>query len=135
MEELLVKAVLALIRDALPEARVFTETVRQGYEGPAVFLTLERCAVKREMGNRFRAEGEFSLRADPGEADLFSGAEMLAGLETGMRGKQGVSLEEGSVSADGAAAAKVRAQAVGFWQEAAPAMMGKMKYSIALGRE
>ena len=135
MQELLTKAALRLIREALPEAKVFTEAVRQGYEGPAVFLTLTRCAVKREMGDRFRAEGEFSLRADPGEEDLFGGTEMLAALESGLRGRDGVTLKEGGVSAEGVASATLLARAVGFWQEDAPAMMGKMEYSIALGRE
>ena len=60
---------------------------------------------------------------------------MLAALESGLRGRDGVTLKGGGVSAEGVASATLLARAVGFWQEDAPAMMGKMEYSIALGRE
>ncbi len=133
MEELLFQAVLEILAGALPEAAVFTERVRQGYEGPAVFAELSECRVGREMGNRFRAEGEFALRADPGREDALAGAEMLARLEAAFRGKRGIALSGGKVNEDGTAEISLRADAVGFWQEDGPPQMGSMTYSLLLG--
>ena len=133
MEELLFQAALSALGEAFPDIPVFTEKVRQGYEDPAVFLTLSECMVKREMGNRFRAEGTFSLRAGPGKEDALSGAEMLSQLEGAFRGKDGMALSEGKVLADGTIEGTLTAKAIGFWQEDGPPLMGKMNYTLELG--
>lgn len=45
MEELLFQAALSALGEAFPDMPVFTEKVRQGYEDPAVFLTLSELSL------------------------------------------------------------------------------------------
>ena len=133
MEELLFQAALSALGEAFPDIPVFTEKVRQGYEEPAMFLTLSECAVKREMGNRFRGEGKFSLRAGPGKEDALAGAAMRSRREGAVRGQGGRALPDGKVLADGTIEGTLTAKAIGFWQEDGPPLMGKMNYTLELG--
>lgn len=133
MEELLFQAALSALGKAFPEIPVFTEKIRQGYEAPAMFLTLSECKVKREMGNRFRAEGVFSLWADPGKEDALAGTELLPQLEKAFRGKGGLSFSQGKVLEDGTVEGSLEAKALGFWQEDGPALMSEMNISLHLG--
>lgn len=133
MEELLFQAALSALGEAFPELPVFTEKIRQGYEAPAIFLQLSECKVKREMGNRFRAEGVFSLWADPGKEDALAGTELLSQMEKAFRGKDDMILSQGKILEDGTIEGSLTAKALGFWQEDGPALMEKMNYTLHLG--
>lgn len=133
MEALLMKELLQLLKDNLPDTALFTEIVRQGYQTPAVLVELEKCSVRREMNNRFRAEGVFSLRADPGNHDALAAADLLDHLERIFRGKSGFQFHDSKVRPDGVAEASVIVCAFGFATGESPVMMGKMSYSLSLG--
>lgn len=134
MEELILKELLEILGGALPGWRLFTETVRQGAEYPALFVKLESCEAKREMANRYAVSGEFSLEF-LGEGDVFPAAEAVGAVREAMAGGD-FALESAELRPDGSASARAKAKMGAFLsEEEEPVRMGKLGFTIRLGEE
>lgn len=134
MEEYFIGEILGILRQAFSEVPVFTEAVRQGCPAPCFFLLCKGCKIQRELGRRFRGEGEFLLRAEPEARDAMEGARWLDRLEGAFQGRKGFSFSPGQVSPEnGTAEGTLAVNMVGFWMEKAPPVMEKLGMRLELG--
>ncbi len=133
MEELLVKNALTALAEAFPEAMVVTEQVRQSFAAPCLQLAAEKCAVRREMGGRYRAEAEFSLRFYPETEDAVAAAAIPGKVEKALRKCPGFCRLESETGGDGTVRMKLQFSAVGFWSGEPGALMEKMGMQLAFG--
>ena len=133
MEELLMKNVLAALGRAFPEAMIATERVRQGFEAPAFLLRAEKTAVRKEVGDRYRGEAEFSLRYFPEKEDAVAAAGVPGKTEAEMKACPGFLRMESKAEEDGTLTMRVFFSAVGFQVEEAGALMEKMGMRLLFG--
>lgn len=133
MEEILIKNTLAALTEAFPEVMAVTEQVRQGFQAPCFRLSAKKCAVRKEMGGRYRAEAEFSLRFYPEIEDAVAAAAMPGRVEAALQRCPGFCGLESGDGGDGTVQMKLRFSAVGFWSGEPNALMEKMGLRLDFG--
>lgn len=133
MEELLMENVLAALGRAFPEAMIVTERVRQGFAAPAFLLRAVKTAVRKEMGDRYRGEAEFSLRYFPEKEDAVAAAGIPGKVEAEMKACPGFLRMESKAGEDGTLTMRAFFSAVGFQVEEAGALMEKMGMRLTFG--
>ncbi len=133
MEELLMKNALAALERAFPEAMVVTERVRQGFTAPAFLLRAEKTALRKEMGDRYRGEAEFSLRYFPEKEDAVAAAGIPGKVKAEMKACPGFVRMESRAEEDGTLTMRVFFSAVGFRLKEPGARMKKMGMRLLFG--
>lgn len=133
MEELLFQNVLAALAEGFPEVMTVTERIKQGFAAPCFRLTADRCAVRREMGDRYRAEAEFSLWFYPEAEDAAAASALPGRVQAVMEGCAGFSGMESQVGEEGEVRMKLAFSAIGFWAGPEMVLMDKMGLALVLG--